>query len=31
MKRYLLLLVSNTPFKGVNIVIDGNKTYKVIK
>lgn len=23
--------VSNTPFKGLNIVIDGDKTYKVIK
>ncbi|MBP3738367.1 MAG: DUF5115 domain-containing protein [Muribaculaceae bacterium] len=23
--------VSNTPFQGVNIVVDGNKTYKVIK
>ncbi|MBO4870582.1 MAG: fibronectin type III domain-containing protein [Muribaculaceae bacterium] len=23
--------VSNRPFKGVNIVIDGNKTYKVVK
>ena len=22
--------VSNTPFKGLNIVIDGDKTYKVI-